>query len=188
MRRHLRQVVAHQGRIGGELGHCGAVVEVGRRTPRQPAPSLYSASVWMPAILRAPQVLALLGDGGPDGRQRHVRHRVLDAIIEPGRPPGQVAGRLDADAGFPADETLRTELIVGEGQHGADAELPVELVERRRAEAPAEVAPDAEPAGEVVAAPRRAGCDRVVASPAATARCWPSARRSARSFSRLWPS
>src|SRR5919204_573843 len=87
---------------------------------------------------RAPEILALLRDVGADLRQRDVRHRVADAVVVPGRPDVEIPQRRKADAGLAADEPLGPELIVREREHGADAELPIELIERRRPEARSE--------------------------------------------------
>ena len=69
----------------------------------------------------------------------------------------QVVDRLDVDAELAADQTLGTELLVGQRQQRADAELAVELVERRRAEAPADVAPRADLVADGDSARQRAG-------------------------------
>ena len=49
--------------------------------------------------------------------------------------------RRHVDADFTAHQTLGSELVVGQRQDRADAELAVELVERRRTEARSETAP-----------------------------------------------
>ena len=88
----------------------------------------------MPADARAAEVLPLLRrlrqaeivtfDTGSSTRlSNHVARTV------------RLRAGVDVDADLAADEALRAELIVGQRQHGADAELPIQLVERRRAEA-----------------------------------------------------
>ena len=86
----------------------------------------------------------------PDDGQGDVRHRILDPVVVPGRAHAEVASRGKPDSSLAADEALRSELVVGERQHGANAELPVQLVQRRGAESPAEISPHAHPVGHVI--------------------------------------
>ena len=101
--------------------------------------------------MRLAQVLTLLRDVRPHLRQRDVGHRVGHAVVEPGHADRHIARRRDADARFPADETFGSEIFVGQREHGTDAELPVQLVERRRAKAGADVAPRADLVGDLIA-------------------------------------
>jgi hypothetical protein len=58
-------------------------------------------------------------------------------------------------------EAFGTEIVIGERQRRADAELPIQLVQRRSAEAPADVSPDVESIGEVIASRGARTGDRV---------------------------
>ena len=132
------------------------------------------------------EILALLCHVGAGNRDGHVRDRIFDAVVEVGGPEEHVRGRDQRDAELTADQPFGPELIVRERQYRADAELPVELVERRRAEAGAEVPPDADAWIQVVArrdaraedgvlAIRQRGMSLAVGTPLGDA------------FSRLWP-
>src|SRR5205823_1968629 len=50
-----------------------------------------------------------------------------------------------------ADEALGSEIAVRKGERLADAELAIQLVQRWRAEPPAEVSPDIDTIGDVIA-------------------------------------
>ena len=86
-------------------------------------------------------VLVAIGD---------VRHRILHAVVEPRGAHREVLDRRHVHAQLATDQPLGPELIVGQRQDGADAELAIQLVERRRAEARAEAAPRRHLVGHVV--------------------------------------
>ena len=84
------------------------------------------------------------------GGHRHVRHRVLYAVVEPGDTRGEVLRRRDVHAELAAEQTLGTELRVGPRRDGADRELTIELGEGGRAEARVVGAPRRDPLGDVI--------------------------------------
>ena len=146
MLRHLRQVLADQPGIGhAAVGDLRLVVEIGggkahgRRHPILDV-GLHAAN------LGAAEVLLLR----QRGRERHVRHRVLDAVVEERHPRGEVLGGRDVQAQFAAHQPLGTEFRVWTRHDGAHRELAVELRERGRAEARVHCAPGGDPIGEVV--------------------------------------
>src|SRR4029453_6835103 len=82
-----------------------------------------------------------------------VRDGITHAVSKPRRAPREVRSRRDPDTRLAADQPLGAELIVGERQHRAHTELPVQLVERGGAETPPEISPHTEPARNLI--PRR---------------------------------
>src|SRR4029077_14073207 len=100
---------------------------------------------------RPAEILPLLRDVRASLGQRDVRHGVRHPVIEPGRADGQIAHWRKTDAGFAPNQTLGPQLIVGEREYGADPELAIQLVERRRAKSLADIAPRAEPVRDLVA-------------------------------------
>ena len=142
MRGNLRQELAHQCRIRRILLHLGLVVEIRRRTAARTIRCGTRRRSGCPRSACPAEILSLLGDVWADDRLRDVRDRILDAVVEPGGPPREIANGHHADAGLAADEPLGSEQRIGQGQNRADAELAIQLVQRRRAEARADVAPD----------------------------------------------
>src|SRR5205823_164985 len=77
------------------------------------------------------------------GVYRDVCDWILHAIVEERAAHGEAVDRRDADARFHTGEAFGGEIFVGGRQNGADAELPIQLVQRRRAEPAADAAPHA---------------------------------------------
>ena len=82
--------------------------------------------------------------------QRDIGHRVLDPVVEPRRARRKIPHRHHADARFTTGETLRSEVEVRLREDGPDPELPVELVQRGRAERVAQAAPGVHAVGDAV--------------------------------------
>ena len=172
MLRHLRQIQADEDRVRRELLHLRRVEQVARPDPPLAVDAVLDV-VLPTRDLRAPEILALLaggaghGAGGGEGsggsaRHRHVGHRILDAVVVPAAAIRQPLERRQADAQLAAHQAFGAELVVGEREDGADAELAIELVERRGAEARPDAAERRHAVGHAVEH-GRAGADGRVA-------------------------
>ena len=141
MGRHLREPEADERGIGRILAHFRDVVDVGAADAQRPTDAVVDVGLDAPDA-RAPEVLPLLQVWR---RNRDVRDRILDAIVEPCRAPGDAGRRDHVDAELAAHQPLRTERRIRERHHRTQREAPVELVERRRAEPRRDISPDRQP-------------------------------------------
>ena len=158
MLRDLREHLVHEKRVRNEFRDDGFVVQIAGGQPPRVMQAVFEIGLKAPDP-RTAKVLALL----TVGRDRHIRNRIRDAVGEPCRTHRDVAHRIDVDAQIAADEALRTELVVRQREHRANRELPIQLVERRRAETGTEITPDAHPIRHVIQRRRARADHRVLA-------------------------
>ena len=100
------------------------------------------------AIAGGNEARARIGDRAR--RERHVGDRVGDLVPEPGEVPGEgpvVVARAD----FDAVQFFRRQPGIGQREIVADAKAAEQFVERGRAEAVAERAPEGKPVGHFIA-------------------------------------
>src|SRR6185312_9704547 len=111
------------------LSYCRDVVDIRAADAQCGADAVLDVRLDAPNA-RAPEVLAL---DQVWRRNCHVGDGILDAIVEPGRAPRDVAGRDHVDADLSAHQALRAKRWVRERDDRSLREATVELVERRRA-------------------------------------------------------
>src|SRR4030095_13744625 len=132
--------VVHERGVGVEFDDFRLIVKIAAGHPPGCTQAVLDVVLYPPDS-RAPEVLALLKVVA----NRHVRHRILDAIVVPRRTNRDVPDWSKSDPQLSALQPLRTELIVRPCQDLADRKLAIQLVQSRGTVSESIVTPHAEP-------------------------------------------